>query len=332
MRFPQAVLVCLFTIAPVSLTASSISQLVVFGDSLSDNGNAAIALGGTLPGDYAPNAFTDGPGTTPATTGPFGLWIDQFASKLGVSDPQPFLTGGTNYAVASALTGHDPAFTIPPIPPVVVPYTSDQLALYLAGSPTISASDLYTFWAGANDITSNPLSAITAANDIAANISTLSADGGKQFLWLNLPLLGDTPDGAAGGPAVAAGLNLASEAFDAQWATDIATLQASGIDVIGVNVEQLFAQILADPGAYGFTDVTDPAWCGPGGLPTCATNNPNDFLFWDGEHPTTAGDALVADLAYKDLTAVPEPSTLALSLGACGFLLIVRFRRRRSRV
>src|ERR1700722_13889761 len=86
----------------------NVNQLVVFGDSLSDNGNAAVALGGALPGNYAPNAFTDGPNTNPATAGPFGLWIDQFAVLAGLPDPQPFLANpgtNTNFAVASAETG-----------------------------------------------------------------------------------------------------------------------------------------------------------------------------------------------------------------------------------
>src|ERR1700761_3820742 len=93
-----AALACL--LAPVALFANpmgSVSSLVVFGDSLSDNGNAAIALGGALPGNYAPNAFTDGPATSPATSGPFGLWVDQLAPKLGVAPATPFLAGGTNY-------------------------------------------------------------------------------------------------------------------------------------------------------------------------------------------------------------------------------------------
>ena len=155
--------------------ADGINQLVVFGDSLSDNGNAAIALGGSLPGNYAPNAFTDGPTTTPATSSPVGLWSDQLAADLGVPDPQPFLAGGTDFAVASALTGHNPAFSVPPLPPTAVPFTSDQVSLYLL-SNVPSSTSLYTFWAGANDIDSG-VNPITAANDVAANIKTLAAAG-----------------------------------------------------------------------------------------------------------------------------------------------------------
>lgn len=289
----------------VSATTVPISQLVVFGDSLSDNGNAAIALGGSLPGNYAATAFTDGPATTPATIGPFGLWVDQLSTKLAVADPQPFLIGGTNFAVASALTGHNPVFSLPP---TVVPYTSDQVALYLL-SHAASSSALYTFWAGANDINSggNP---ITVADNIASNIKTLAAAGATNFLWLNLPPLGATPDGIASGQSAA--LNAASNAFNAEWAADLAALHALGIAVDGVNVAALFGQIANNPSAFGFTDITDPAWCGPGGLATCAANNPNHFLYWDGEHPTTAADSLVATLAFNDLTATPEPGTLVL--------------------
>src|SRR5580693_7839551 len=99
MRWKQSVVACILCVTPISVIASPITQLVTFGDSLSDNGNAAIALGGTIPGNYAGNALTDGPLTTPATSGPFGLWIDQFAAKLAVADPEPFLASGTNFAV-----------------------------------------------------------------------------------------------------------------------------------------------------------------------------------------------------------------------------------------
>lgn len=325
MRLHTVAITSLVLSLPFTSFAASISQLVVFGDSLSDNGNAAFAVGGALAGNYAPNALTDGPNTTPATNGPLGLWIDQFAPKLGVADPLPFVFGGTNYAVASAKTGHNPAFTlpVPPAIPTSVPYITDQVALYLAnqtGSPTT----LYIFWAGSNDINGagNP---VTAADNISASIQTLAAAGAKQFLWLNEPPLGATPAGKASGQVAA--LTAATNAFNAEWAADIAALSGKGIAVTGVNVNLLFTQISANPAAFGFTNVTDPAWCGTLGLPNCAGNNPNQFLFWDTEHPTTAADAQIATLAFNSLapttgpvSAVPEPGSLGLSLA--GFFCV----------
>ncbi len=296
-------------LAPLSAFALpiSINQIVVFGDSLSDNGNAAIALGGTLPGNYAPNAFTDGPATTPATAGPFGLWIDQFAANAGLPDPQPFLagTGGTNYAIASALTGTTNPQDM-----------GNQVAAFLlANGGTAPPNDLYAIWGGANDILDgdNPL---TAASNLYDYILTLAGDGAKYFLWLNLPPLGDTPLVEAGGSTAVAEANEASALFDEAWATDLGLLSSDGIEVVGVDVAGLFSQILADPGAYGFTNVNTPAQ----GLSV----NPNNYLFWDDEHPTTAGDALVANLALADLNAVPEPSTLLLLLSGAGVLGIFR--------
>jgi phospholipase/lecithinase/hemolysin len=315
------VLLALSVCIPATLSANAIgtvNKLVVFGDSLSDNGNAAIALGGTLPGNYAPNAFTDGPNTSPATAGPFGLWIDQLAPKLGVPDPLPALLGGSNIAVGTALTGHNPAFTIPPFPPTQVPYTTDQVALFnLLNGPVASPSSLYTFWAGANDLYAgqNPL---TAADNIFGNIQTLAAEGGKYFLWLNLPALGGTPLAVATNNVAA--LNAASNAFNAEWAIDLQKLQAQGIDVIGVNVAELFSQISAAPASFGFTNITDPA--------QGTSGNPNNYLFWDNMHPTTAANALVATAAFNAFTAAPEPAGYALACaGLLTLLALSKFRK-----
>jgi phospholipase/lecithinase/hemolysin len=110
--------------------------------------------------------------------------------------------------------------------------------------------------------------------------------------------------------------NLASGAFNAEWALDLGKLQALGINVVGVNVQTLFEQILANPAAFGFTNVTDP---GQG------TANPNSHLFWDDEHPTTAADTFVANLAFADLS-VPEPASIAFA--ALGLLSLLAWKRR----
>ena len=319
----SAALACL--LAPVALLANpigSVSSLVVFGDSLSDNGNAAIALGGAIPGNYAPNELTDGPTTSPATGGPLGLWVEQLAPKLGVATPTPFLAGGTNYAVASALSGTNPLFS--PIPPLTqVPYTTDQVGLYSALHGGVASSTaLYTIWSGANDLAAG-VSPITAADNEFNNILALHAEGGKTFMWLNQPPLGETPDVASLGPLAVAAANAASAAYDFEWALDIAKLQALGIDVIGVDVNTLFLEIAADPAAFGFTNISSPA--------QGASGDPNTYLFWDGEHPTTAADALIATTAYNDFLAAPEPASFAFAaLGLLSLLLLKKKAQSRA--
>lgn len=298
--------------------ASSFSQFYVFGDSLSDNGNASIALGPSFPSNYGTYTFpgtslttqyfSDGPNTTPVAAGPPGLWVDQLAGKLGITDPQPVLAGGTNYAIASAQTGSSNPQDI-----------GNQVALFSAdhiitGAPS---TGLYAFWGGANDIL-NAGNPVTAANNLEGYISTLASEGAKDFVWLNLPLLGDTPQGKPQQTA----LNAASAAFDTQWATDLAALQGKGIDVTGVNIESLFSSILGDPAAYGFTNVTDAAQ----GL---SISTDKGYLSWDGLHPTTAGHALIADAVYDALVPTPEPSSVALAvLGMLGLIGFSAVRRR----
>jgi phospholipase/lecithinase/hemolysin len=288
---------------PVHSFAVPITQIVVFGDSLSDTGNVYLATGGALPAPplYTAGLFTDGPDSSPATGGPLGVWIQQFAGRLGLPIPGPSLAGGTNYAFGGAQTGHDPGFPGPGIEP----YVGDQLNLYLAGHPTgVPASALYTFWAGANDIFAGG-SPLTAVSNLTANINTLYGAGARYFLWLDLPPLGDTPDGRALGPVLSAQLNLLSQAYNTAWLASISTLRATdpGIHIVAVDDYGLFQAILANPSAYGFADVMNPA--------QGQSVDPNTFLFWDGTHPTTAGHSQIAGLAFQDLTT-PEPASSVL--------------------
>ncbi|HEV2711388.1 MAG TPA: SGNH/GDSL hydrolase family protein [Edaphobacter sp.] len=304
------------------LSPSQVTQIVSFGDSLTDAGNASIATFGAEPGPgYATRPVTGVPFpvgyfTNPQTaTGPSGLWVDQFAAKVGVADPSPALAplGGSNYAVGSAMTGSaNPADM------------QNQVNLFLATHPgSASSSALYTFWGGGDDIfaAQNP---ITAADNIASQIKQVAADGGHNFLWLNLPGLGGVPALNAD-PSAAAAANFASFVFDQEWATQVSNLNSLGINVIGVNIDTLYNDILGDPAAYGFNNVANACMATAG----C---NPDTFLYWDGLHPTTSADALVADLAYQDAfgssVVTPEPPTITLFvLGGAGLLLLWRSRR-----
>lgn len=332
MRFTVIPLIAASLLAP-SCYASSFSQIFAFGDSLSDNGNAYIASKGTTPGsNYGLSSsgygfYSDGPNTTPATpaNGPVGLWIDQLAGKLGVPDPQPFLAGGTNFAVAGGETGS--------ANPQDMQSVLDNYFLPLYGGRAPSTA-LYTLWGGANDINyslaSGPVAALaagkTAADNIESEIMTLHSNGGQYFLWLNLPNLGETPAAGAAGPLAQAEASAATAAFNAEYSLDLQTLRSDGINVVSVDINTLFNEILLNPSAFGFTDVKDGCISTSSytsSNPCSSTTNPNTYLFWDDEHPTTAGDALVADAAYTALA--PEPATYALMLlGACGLIALRR--------
>ncbi|HVG27114.1 MAG TPA: SGNH/GDSL hydrolase family protein [Acidobacteriaceae bacterium] len=308
-----------------TLTPGQVSQIVTFGDSLSDAGNASIATFGLFPGPgYATRSvpvppFTAGYYTNPQSgSGPAGLWIDQFAAKVGVTDPAPALAGGTNFAVGSAMTGS-----------ANLQDMQNQVALFLAANlGSASSSSLYTFWGGANDIF-NAQNPVTAAANIAAEIQQLAAAGGQNFLWLNLPSLGQIPE-LSSNPLTLAAANAASTAFDQAWAAQVSNLDSLGINVIGVDVNTLFTQITANPALYGFTDVTHACLVTAG----C---DPNTFLYWDGEHPTTYADSLVASLAYGDafgspVAPTPEPPTIMLvAAAAFGLLILSRSRAQRAR-
>lgn len=312
----------------------NVQGIVSFGDSLSDVGNIYLATGGAeaAPPSYTAGQFTDGPDTYPSTSGPTGNWVVQFAAKTGLPAPAPsLLLGTTPYPSPDFAFGGSETLTEYL---GVVPSLTDQIQLagtYLTvNKANINPSSLlYTFWSGANDISSNITSTtvpVQSADAIYQSILTVAAAGGKNFVWVNLPPLGDTPDAMMNGVQQLA--NQDTTLFNNEFNTDISKLLAAGINVIPVDVNTLFNEIVADNKAgctvgpadpLCFANVTDPAQGNP--------VDPNTYLFWDMEHPTTATDALVADATIAAIQDAPEPATLVL--GAAGLLGFAFIRRRK---
>ncbi|MCZ6888437.1 MAG: autotransporter domain-containing protein [Gammaproteobacteria bacterium] len=284
------------------------SDGIFFGDSLSDSGT------------YIPLLPPD---TGKFTTNPGNVWTENLASFYAV-EADPATAGGTNYAQGGARVTDTPGF------PNIVPTgtalsVAGQVAAYLGAAGGADPDALFSVWAGSNDIffqtdqvaigsitlVMAEANVVTAASNLVAEVGMLEAAGARFILVGNLPDSGATPAGiASGAPDTLTGL---TNAFNTALIDGIA---AAGLEVIPLDFNGLFAEVLADPSAFGIVDITIPA-CGLTAALLCTPADlilpgaDNAFFFADGVHPTTAGHRITADYAVSIIEAPQAYSMLA---------------------
>ncbi|GAB2571946.1 autotransporter domain-containing protein [Dyella jejuensis] len=161
-------------------------------------------------------------------------------------------------------------------------------------------------------------SVVAAAQQEVKLIGQLQGAGARNILVFNLPNIGLTPEATEEGATAASALTTLSVVFNGQLNAGVGQL---GKGIIPVNTFALLNQVIANPGAYGFTNVTTPACgvgsssvaCGPqgSGLPyTYAPGTNESYLFADGVHPTTAADRMLAQAVLSELAAPQQISLL----------------------
>jgi phospholipase/lecithinase/hemolysin len=286
----------------VTVPPGGFSGVYAFGDSLSDAGNISLATLGNLPvsGIYSGGRFTNG-----------NVWVQDLAQNLGLPAPKPSLAGGTDYAYGGAETG---VTAVHAANPSDLP---SQLGQFVANVPNPSPTALYTVWAGSNDVLDIANSAETpaqqqasvqqAVNNEVSFIDGLVAHGAKDLVIMNVPDLGKTPYEMAR-PASDATSSALAQTYNTDLGAALQQIMASGSASIDyVNTYAMLDAAVANPSAYGFTNVTQPVWNGNltdshSGTLAATGAAQNGHLFFDDLHPTAAGHALLADGVTQSLT------------------------------
>lgn len=296
------------------------NQFVVFGDSLSDNGNYSLINNIKVKGITGPPKFTTNPGN---------LAFGDIAIKLGFRPKPSFnITNPSNqksidYAVGAAGINHNGL-------PGPIPTISTQVGNYLKTfSGQANQNALYNLWGGANDIVyhatqqrKNIETMIQAKNAVINSaetevnlINTLERHGVRHIIVFNQYDLGKTPFGVKEGPARQKILSDFSNTFNNKLNTSLAG--KSGI--IPVDIYHLTKEIQNNPERYGFKNVTKSACdggslvCGPQGSGTpysYAPGTQNAYFFAFSVHPTTGAHAAFAQAALSELDAPGQISLL----------------------
>ncbi|HSK40380.1 MAG TPA: autotransporter domain-containing protein [Arenibaculum sp.] len=311
-------------IAATPAPAQDFERLVVFGNSLSDDGNLYRATrlnpGGPIPRSppYYEGRFSNGP-----------VWVERLVP----------LAGGPGAALENnAFGGAETGLRLDP------PGISAQVLGWLGTGNRPRDGDLAVVWGGANDYRADPLTPEPAAlvdrtvGNLGLSIERLVLGGARDILVPNLPDLGATPAARmadAVQPGVAERLSTLSRLHDERLGRTLDDLRARhpGIRITRLDTAALFRDALANPAVYGFTNVTTPCLsdAAPGvGQPTGACATPEETagtLFFDPLHPSAAGHDVLARYAAAALDGPPAAAMAASVPQALGLGSAAAHRR-----
>ena len=333
---------------PAQAGISSLGNLFVFGDSLSDSGNSKSisqsAIGLTFPpAPYYDGRFSNGPVAVEYLWQAFNPANITFQNSLSPGNQ------GTNYAIGGSSSGLQNYIELNPAAislGLSSAYSQKgnawQLDNFASQGKTFNpATSLFVVWFFPNDLfwynnstpnslpgsyAGNPGPAIAppggypvvvnnAVNNIVGSITELANTyGALHFLVPNSPLIGNTPE-FAGTPQQSV-LNQLSAGFNNLLQANLNSLvsQQPDLDIVQFQTDDVQEEILNNPGLFGFTDVTTRCINNA----SCVSNVggvAQDWFYWDGTHPTTTGHEIFAQRIYQ---AVYQPAQAPAPLPLMG--------------
>jgi outer membrane lipase/esterase len=262
------------------------SKVYAFGASTSDNGNAC----NLAPKDYCP--------PSPPYAGPRlsnGLLFDELLAARYGATLTPSRFGGTNFAYSGARTG--PIAGVTHIVPnmvaqldqylALVNYQSNPQYLYIVDGVAFGNDIKDAFSLSATDPNA-PTKVLTAAvTNVVTILNRLAASGARYILLTTSTDVGKTPYVQAAGAATAAAATQLSLTFNGALAQQLPAIRATfpDLQLYVLDVAAFAAQAAANPGAFGYTNVTQACFNDLLPVPTpCST--PGTFFYWDTFHGT----------------------------------------------
>ena len=287
--------------------AADPSRLIVFGDSLSDSGNAFVMTHNVSfpPFELIPSApyargglhFTNGP-----------TWVELLGRRmhLGLSTGPALLAPRifSNYAVGAARARQ-----------VGTASLATQVGWFLHDTGSVAPSDaLYIVYLGNNDIrdaltalSTDPSGAASGAILVEAlsvlrdNLLALYGAGARRFLIPNAPNLALVPAVRLQTPQAQGAALWLTTNFNLGLAQLLSGLEGSvPVKITRLDIFALLDEVVAQPGSFGFADV-EHSCITPDTLRGAYCVSPDSYLFWDGVHPTRSGHAVLAQRAYAVL-------------------------------
>jgi phospholipase/lecithinase/hemolysin len=247
--------------------------ITVFGDSLSDTGNAAGAR------------FTNGP-----------VWVEHIARHFGLS-VDPASSGGTNHAVGGA-RAYEPGS----------PYNlRAQVDGWLGREPDREAVErsLFIVYGGANDLLAavygqDPVVlAMNAVRVLGTIADDLASAGARHILIANLPDLAKVPAVRQYGAGVGQVATRTTTGFNAALDQTLAGVEARhGVRILRLDVFSLTERVFRDPAVLGVPGIDLHVPCQNNGR---ICSDPDQRLFWDPVHPTAFAHGRLARAALEVL-------------------------------
>ncbi len=259
---------------------------MLFGDSLSDNGNGDGQLYDfQFPlAPYYNFRFSNGP-----------VWVESLPT-----------TALMDYAYGGAVVNQSISNNGPPS---LMAQVNDYLISNQFNVTGVAQDTQYILWGGANDITvplSNQTLTTTGVNGDLATLADgipllttslvrkLITAGATNILVISLPQWSYAPIIAQSySPAQLQVLSNFIITINTAINSSISALGSPNLNLKFFDIISFTQTIIDNPDQFGLVDITHPCLenfeiflHGVGGAAPIVCSNPDEFLFWDGEHPT----------------------------------------------